>query len=334
MMNENIQKALKYLEDANTSGYFSEMDKVIPSDQKNTLNNLRNMFIFGKTSHDFNQQLDVFAKMIQQSLNQSIEQDFSENKEILKEDDTFEMIESGVFKNQEGKFKMTTKPTVFFSDRLAKAFPGVRGLKWFEGQEAIKRLLRLLKNPTYFDIAKGYGIMCDPIWWFRSGSALEIRSFERLDDGRCLMDRHELKVSKIAVYVSGSYYKSFVYVETEADIPIGLYDYSEIDINSVNSRRAFDEEYGLYKGIPITRPEYEDGATEINGEIVDIEDAEFRKRYLTNYNFIISSKASPLNTQEGDRLGIKYMNELLKKQTIIEGFIEEFDLLERNELDY
>ncbi len=33
-MNENIQKALKYLEDANTSGYFSEMDKVIPSDQK------------------------------------------------------------------------------------------------------------------------------------------------------------------------------------------------------------------------------------------------------------------------------------------------------------
>lgn len=249
---------------------------------------------------------------------------------------TFEPIDYGVSKNGKGEFKLTDAPTVFFQYRFEKAFPGVRGLKWFESENAVKRLALLLKKPTRFDIADGHGLYSDPIWWFRGSSGLPVDKFEILSGNRCLLDFKELKVKRIAAYNSSFYYKSFVYVEAEPDSPTGLYDYPEGYISDrINSSGYLREEYGLYKGRPISRAEYDDGAAEIDDDIVNFfGEAEFRARYLTRYNFILVAKTSPFNSREGEILGDEYMDAILQGTKTVEDFAEMADELPKNYMDY
>ena len=149
-----------------------------------------------------------------------------------------------------------------------------------------------------------------------------------------MLNHKELIITKVAAYNSSSYYRCFVYVEVEGEQPIGLYNYTKEQIEDVIEWRGYyDEEYGLHNGIPIRREEYDDGAAEINGEIVDISGAELRIRFLTNYNFIIVAKSSPFNSREGNKLGSKYMNAILKGEKTLEEFAEKAEELEKNWMD-
>ncbi len=65
-MNEFIQKALKALEQADTAGYFEEMDRVTPAHKLTELNNLRSMFTSDRYGHDFHQKLRTFAQGVNQ----------------------------------------------------------------------------------------------------------------------------------------------------------------------------------------------------------------------------------------------------------------------------
>ncbi|MCC5944396.1 MAG: hypothetical protein JJT94_05630 [Bernardetiaceae bacterium] len=68
-MNPHIENALKCLENANYAGYFEEMDKVeIPKHLKTTHEEHRGRFMAGKESHNFAQQLRIFAKEVDKSL--------------------------------------------------------------------------------------------------------------------------------------------------------------------------------------------------------------------------------------------------------------------------
>lgn len=251
---------------------------------------------------------------------------------------TFEPIagDYGVSKNGKGEFKLTDAPTVFFQSRFEKAFPGVRGLKWFEADKAVKRLALLLKEPTKFDIADGHGLYSDPIWWFRKSSGLPVDNFEILSSDRCLLGFKELKIKRIAAYNSALYYKSFVYVETEPDSPIGIYQYSDDDfLERIKFFGYFREDYGLYQGIPITNTELDDGAAEIDGDVVDISgQAVYRSRYLTKFNFILVAKTSPFNSREGEILGYEYMDAILQGTKTVEDFAEMADELPKNYMDY
>jgi len=61
-----IQKALKHLENANYSGYFEEMDKVI---FRNTIySELKGKFIAGATPYNFHQLLSTFARDVNEKL--------------------------------------------------------------------------------------------------------------------------------------------------------------------------------------------------------------------------------------------------------------------------
>ena len=58
----NIEKALQHLENANISGYFEEMSKVeMSSQEKYHYNRLKRVFMSGKDTWDFIQQLETFA---------------------------------------------------------------------------------------------------------------------------------------------------------------------------------------------------------------------------------------------------------------------------------
>ncbi len=239
-----------------------------------------------------------------------------------------EYMEYGVAVDEFGNHTISAAPTVFFADRIAKAFPGVRGLHWFKkSKEALDRLDLLLKQPLFFEKSVGYGTTTDPIWWWRDTSSSWIKKLQRLSETRCLLDRYELDIDKVAVFHSNAYYKCFVYVEVNRDKPVGVCETTEEDIERMVSNWGYAlEEYGLFDQIPITRTCYDDGAAVINGTVVDTSSAELRVRYLSKYNFLIAPKFSPVNSRKFEKISGKIFNEIL----VHKGDLQELcDIIER-----
>lgn len=192
----------------------------------------------------------------------------------------------------------------------------------------------LLKKPLTFEKWIGRDATGDPIWWFRGSSNLWVENFERIDETRCLLNWGELEIDKVAVFRSDSYYRSFVYVETKADEPVGIYDISEEDIERMVEVHGYAyEEYGLFDGIPITVQCYDDGAAVIEGEVVDVSEAKLRVRYLSRYNLIITSKFSPLNQTQFDKFFEKSLDDILEGKKALEELIEPIEKLPRNPQD-
>ena len=216
--------------------------------------------------------------------------------------------------------------TVFFADRFAQAFPGVRGVSWFEDADQIKmRLLTLLQQPLTFSNQR-------PVWWWRDGN-LHIERFECTGDREFLMDCYELRIRKIAAVHPGSYNRVFVYVETEPMATCGLYKGQNIAAG-VDRHGYYDEEFGLVDGkIMVTRGEYDDGATLIGGKLQDIRGrAELRVRYLTPFNFLVASVGSPINSPEFDRQIKELMNRMLKGEDALETIIDNLRRLPSKDL--
>ena len=212
-------------------------------------------------------------------------------------DDVKESISTDKNHNTEKPSLNGVDSTVFFADRFSSAFPGARGIEWFNNQSAVEmRLGKLLEKPLDFKDAS-------PIWWWRDGN-LHIHSFKLVGNGLYLMDWYELRITKIAAVNEGDYYQKFVYVETERMEPTALYPDAEERIAYWVEQHGYcSEEYGLYKGeTMVTRAEYDDNAAVINGELVELGgDVELRVRYITPYNFVIAANGSPINNNQFDR---------------------------------
>jgi len=197
--------------------------------------------------------------------------------------------------------------TVFFDNRFSSAFPGIRGVEWFDTQKAIEmRLCKLLESPLDF-------VDASPIWWWRGGN-LHIHSFKSLSNGLYLMDHCELRIIKIAAVNEGAYYQKFVYVETDKTEPTGLYPVTDKRIaDAIQSVGYYLEEYGLYKGkVKVTRAEYDDAAAVINGKLVEFNgNVELRIRYITPYNLVIAAQSSPINNIGFDRILKNILNSIL-----------------------
>ncbi len=245
-------------------------------------------------------------------------------------------IENGVTVDDFGNFTISEAPTVFFAHRMSKSFPGIRGLEWFTNpKQALDRLEILLRNPILFEKSNGYGVTRDPIWWFRGGRAFYIDSFARLTETRCLMDIDELEIDRLAIFHSSSYYQSFVYVEVQPDQPIGIYKTSAVDIQRmVESFGYAYEEYGIYQNTPITRACYDDGAAVIDGTVTDTSGAQLRGRYLSRYNFLITSKFSPINTKAFDIASKPLLNGILLGEDRFNELFEMIERLPRHDGDY
>lgn len=208
--------------------------------------------------------------------------------------------------------------TTFFYSRLGKAFPGVRGGQWFTISDGVvDKLDKLLREPLSGTSLSG------PIWWFRGSSCMSIEHFEKVNSAKCIIEANECSIDKVYVYQSGSYYKSFVYVELKPENPIGIYEMTDKDIETQNKYFGYaSEEYGLYKNTPITRAEFDDGAAVINNECIEFD--EFPKiltRYLSKYNFIICAQFNPINSNEGDIGTERILKAILKGEAEIEDLV-------------
>ena len=206
-------------------------------------------------------------------------------------------------------------PIVAFSKRFSLAFPGVRSVAWFDDVSSIaKRLTALLKAPLRFEEG-------DIAWWWRGDSSLQIERFEHVEGSHFLMNVEELNVSRIAAVNPGSYYRQFVYVETRADKPTGLSPRPTADIcRAVETFGYASEEYGRVGNIGlISRAQYDDGATVIGGNPIDVSGiAELRVRYITPYNFIIAPNETPINNHEFDDEMEKFLNQLLQGKNVFD----------------
>jgi hypothetical protein len=199
----------------------------------------------------------------------------------------------------------------FFSQRLGQAFPGARGIVWYDEPETIKtRLERILQPPLMYRDAT-------PVWWWRDGN-LHIEEFKYLGDGVYLMDINELKIRRIAAVNPGPYNRCFVYVEVDAMPPTGLYAHTPERIAEVERGEGvfsyYWEEYGIVDGKHlITREQLDDGAAEIDGSPQDIRGRnELRSRYVTPYNFVIAAHGSPINNPGFDERLVEILDSMLK----------------------
>lgn len=231
----------------------------------------------------------------------------------------------------------TEHSTSLFHYRMAGAFPGVRGIKWFDDPKiATKRLEILLQEPLRFSNGSR-DAETDPIWWFRGGSAMFIESFKRIGSKKAILNIDQLKIKRIAAYHGDSYYKDFVYIEVEGEKQTGLYNITKEDIqNHIDNFGYSWEEYGLIKNkfgwtTPIRREDYDDGATVIRGKVRDAMDAKLRVRYLSKYNFIIAAKGSPYNSKKFERESKVYLNGILNDKIKPEEFFEFLKSFEKYE---
>jgi len=212
--------------------------------------------------------------------------------------------------------------TIHFHDRFTSAFPGVREAVEFEQNEANERLKILLKTPLVFSNTT-------PIWWWGHGD-LHISKFEVQSNGIALMNYSELKIKKILAVNSGSYYQAFVYVETEAMDPTGLYEVSD-DPDALQYMGYRAEEYAVFNDNLISREEFDDGAAVIDGKPIDtLGNAELRVRYITPYNFIIAPHGSPINNQAFDQRRSEILKEIIFGKTNLEQLIKEVNSLPKN----
>lgn len=211
--------------------------------------------------------------------------------------------------------------TVFFAERFAKAFPGDREMTWYEDRQVIAmRLSALLEPPLVF-------AEDTPIWWWRGGN-LQIERFERLEDNLFLMNYEELSIRRIAAVPGATYKWNFVYVETDAMEPTGLYEHDPEELKKIVASHGYaSEEYGLYMGRHLlTRGQYDDGAAMINDRLIDTSrKSSLRKRYITPYNFVIAPHDSPLNNANFDQRLLKLLNEALQSDgsVVVEQLREE-----------
>lgn len=233
--------------------------------------------------------------------------------------------------------KIREHSTVFFQYRLADAFPGQRGLAWYDNpKEIVSRLSILLGDPLQFDrkdVPLDY--VCDPVWWFRGTSAMFISKFRKLTSTKILMDFDEMNIERIAVNIDPLYYKCFVYVEVRAEKSTGI---KKIDAEYIDHLRSFlgyaREEVGYYKGRYFAREEYEDRATIVKGKVIPIPDMKLRVRYLTKYNFLIAAKQSPYNSPKFEKESGEIFDNILNGAGSLDDFIATLDSYRKKQSFY
>ncbi len=222
--------------------------------------------------------------------------------------------------------------TVFFWNRIANAFPGQRGLQWYDPKTAVRRLKVVFKEPLLFQTSNNFDSIPDPIWWFRGGSALHIHEFKTLSSTKILLNREEIEIKRIAVNIDDLYYKCFIYIEAKAEKQTGLCPFTKEDIQRhIESFGYSNEEYGLFGKAIITREQYDDGATIIKGNVVDTHGAELRVRYLSDYNFIVSAKQSPYNSGKFEIESKSQFNSILQGKETTESFFQWMGRLPKHE---
>ena len=218
------------------------------------------------------------------------------------------------------------RSTVHFAKRFAAAFPGVRGIKWFDKADDIRqRLERLLEEPLEYEDGT-------PIWWTRGNSNLHVSSAKMVGDILVIND-DEMKIRRVAAVNPGAYKYNFVYLDVAPLPPTGIYEHTEDRIAELAREEGpfpyYWEEYGVVAGKHlITRSELDDGSAVIEGKLQSISNrVSYRGRYVTNYNCILAGGGAPIMDHSYDERLEKHLNAMLKGDNRLEAMAMEVNRL-------
>jgi hypothetical protein len=211
---------------------------------------------------------------------------------------------------------------LYFSDVLARTFPGDRDVVWYKPHLAVQRLRLFFE--TMYDMLDGG----DPVWWRRGGQAEAIKKIAVVDSNIIVLEYNRIKVRKMAVHVSPEYYKSYIYLEAEAESPTGLYHNPSTEYKESTFERGgyLTEEYAEFQNQLISRQEFDDGACVMGERVVPLNGkAKLRVRYTSPFNCIITAKNSPYNSSKFNRDSQILFHEALQSD---DGVTELFKFLD------
>jgi len=230
----------------------------------------------------------------------------------------------------EGDREAEMSSTVLFDYKIRNQFPGVRGVKCFSYNKKIgERLFELLSKTSD-------KVDSNCFWWFRGSSNMPIGNFSIIDRKKCLMDYHELIIDKIYVYISGTYWRDFLYVITKPDKPTGLYkNNKKIEGIQINEFGNYYEEFGIHGKNKLTLNEYDDGAYEENGILIKTNGSEqLRSRYLAPYNFLICAHNNPINNSSYDKDFNDILNGILKGEKTVDDIVAKVEKMPKRDRNY
>lgn len=216
-----------------------------------------------------------------------------------------------------------------FAQCMAQTFPGVRDIVWFNSTDSVRRL------NLFFEHLRRIEPNGDVVWWRRGNQAFSVKNAEILDIDKIFLGTDRFKISRIAVFVSQSYYKHFIYVEADAEPTTGLYpEITEAYIQSAKERRGYvSEEYGEFNGEIISRQEYDDGASVHDNNVIQHNGmAVLRVRYLTKINFILTAKNSPYNNRKFEIGSVELFNDALQSEENIHKLFQFMDTFQKSDM--
>ena len=209
-------------------------------------------------------------------------------------------------------FNQMRHSLVWFYERFADAFPGIRrATEYTERRQIARRLNILLRDPLF--AGDSQGAQSCPIRWTRGQTDMYLTRWYHLKPGVFLMNVDELAISKIIAIPGNVYWQSLVYVECSAQLPTGVYPIAEEDIaNCIKHHHYADEEYAIYNFRKYTRAQYDDDGYERGGRIRRFRHRpDLRVRCLSSYNFLIAPQASPVRDRDVESALHDFLNACL-----------------------
>lgn len=211
-----------------------------------------------------------------------------------------------------------------FNYRIGDAFPGLRDIEKISGSEAVHRLEVLLRHPL--SVKGGQNL---PFFWFRGIANNHIFNFDKLDTDRFLLDIYEMKIDYIVAVRRFTPRRNFVYVQLLPEEPTGLYRYRDGWLQEYLKARFegrsggyYAEEYGIFGNKLVTREEFDDGATIVDGKVVALRNAMLRARYITPFNFILCGVDNVLNTGFVDWECTELLDDILLNKKSVDDLID------------
>jgi serine/threonine protein kinase len=238
-------------------------------------------------------------------------QTIAEVKKILLETKQ-ELDESRKF-NEESR--EVVKNLRVFNDIILYSFPGKRGLIETNDAKKINKVFSKLEEVKE-DIN---------LWWTRGHSNCPIgKNLFKLNEDTWVMDHIEIQIEKLwAFHSSHSLDHQFIIIKTKPMQPFGIYGDSVYKY----------EEAAWFKDRYITREEYDDGATEIDGETVWTEQqAELRVRDLVPEFYFIATGIHPIHLIANDAVVEAVYEKLKEGKELDEEDIKKLTRLKRHEM--
>lgn len=218
---------------------------------------------------NYGEEFEIFNIIIDKCLQNNPKMRYQNIREIFKEKEEYDL---------ELCKKQPWNQLNVFGRSLAKSFPKNKDTMFeVTDKNKINNCLRNISTD------------CNDLdmWWNRGISDNHL-TLSELDtkNGTWILDRYEIKISKLIIFYNLSLYNDFVLILTESMPPFGIYEYPDSYIPNCEEAGFVDDKYYISRG------EFDNGYALINGETIELYTTknELRSREMSPNAFFIGTR--------------------------------------------